>query len=132
MSNAARPWRARKGKPRSSSKQRLSAPLVLATALAGRRPGTGMTAPPSAATVVATVRRETEITLGEMLIARSQLPPAIPGNCRLTCCSTELLEQLVNQQLLADALNEEPLRLTLALQNEARSLRAGEVVVGHL
>lgn len=103
----------------------IAAPFVLSTALAGAALAQDDTAP-DASTVIATVNG-TEITLGEMLIARSQLPPQyqqLPPDALFD----GLLEQLVNQQLLADALDEDPLRLTLALQNEARSLRAGEVV----
>jgi len=39
-----------------------------------------------------------------------------------------LIEQLVNQQLLGDTLEVQPARIDIALTNELRSLRAGEVV----
>lgn len=76
--------------------------------------------------VVATVDG-TNITLGEMIVARTQLPeqyqqlpPAVVFD--------GLLQQLIQQQLLADALDEVPPRVGIALKNEERSLRAGEEV----
>lgn len=81
---------------------------------------------PTVETVVATVNG-TEITLGEMIIAASQLPPQYQ-QLSDNVIFDGILEQLINQQLLADALEDDPVRVTLTLQNEARSLRAGEVV----
>ncbi len=80
----------------------------------------------SASTVVATVNGS-EITLGQLIMLRSQLPPQyqqLPDDVVFN----GLVEQLVQQQLLADTLEEEPARLGIALAIEARSLRAGEVV----
>lgn len=77
-------------------------------------------------TVVATVG-ETEITLGEMLIARLQLPQQyqqIPEDALYE----GVLNQLIQQQVLADSLDASPKRLELAIANETRSLRAGEAV----
>lgn len=98
--------------------------LLLASAL-----GAAAAAPALAQTaddVVATVDG-TDITLGEMIVARSQLPeqyqqlpPAVIFD--------GLLQQLIQQQLLADALDEAPPRVGIALKNEERSLRAGEEV----
>ncbi len=81
---------------------------------------------PTATTVVATVNG-TGITLGEMIIARSQLPPQyqeLPDDVLFD----GVLEQLIQQQVLADTLGEDPMRVTIALDNERRLLRAGEVV----
>lgn len=77
-------------------------------------------------TVVATVG-ETEITLGEMLVARTQLPPQfqqIPAEQLFE----GVLTQLIQQQLLSDSLSAEPPRIELAIRQEARALRAGEAV----
>lgn len=82
--------------------------------------------PLTAQTVVASVNG-TDITLGEMIITRAQLPAQyqqLPPEVLFE----GILEQLVNQQLLADQLEDDPLRVTMALSNEARSLRAGEVI----
>lgn len=82
----------------------------------------------AADTVVATVNG-TDITLGEMIIAKAQLPAQyqqLPDEVLFA----GILDQLVQQQLLADTLEEVPARLTIALANEERSLRAGEVVNG--
>lgn len=79
-----------------------------------------------ASTVVATVNGE-PITLGEMIIARAQLPAqyqALPD----AVLFDGLLDQLVQQQLLAGALAEVPDRVAIALSVEERSLRAGEVI----
>lgn len=80
----------------------------------------------TADTVVATVG-ETEITLGEMIITRAQLPqqyqtlpPAV--------LFTGILDQLIQQQLLADAVEGLPPRVEMALKNERRSLLAGELI----
>lgn len=98
--------------------------LLLASALtaAAATPGFAQ----SADDVVATVNG-TDITLGEMIITRSQLPeqyqqlpPAVLFD--------GVLQQLIQQQLLADALEEVPPRVGIALRNEERSLRAGEEV----
>ena len=80
----------------------------------------------SADTVVASVNGS-DITLGQLIMLRSQLPAQyqqLPDDVVFN----GLVEQLVNQQLLGDTLEEEPKRVTIALTNERRSLRAGEVV----
>jgi len=82
----------------------------------------------AADTVVATVNG-TEITLGEMIITKAQLPQQyqqLPDEVLFT----GVLDQLIQQQLLADTLEEVPSRLMVALANEERALRAGEVVDG--
>jgi peptidyl-prolyl cis-trans isomerase C len=98
---------------------------LLATAVLLAAPALAQDAP-TRDTVVATVNG-TDITLGEMIIARNQLPQQyqqLPPDVLFT----GLMDQLINQQLLADTLAEEPARVGLALRNETRSLRAGEVV----
>jgi len=80
----------------------------------------------AADTVVATVNG-TDITLGEMIITRQQLPEQyqqLPDEVLFS----GILDQLVQQQLLADTLEETPSRLEIALANEERALRAGEVL----
>jgi len=80
----------------------------------------------TAETVVATVNGA-EITLGQLIMLRSQLPDQyqqLPDDVVFN----GLVEQLVNQQLLGDTLADEPKRVGIALANEVRSLRAGEVV----
>lgn len=77
-------------------------------------------------TVVATVG-DTEITLGEMIITRAQLPPQyeqFPADVLFT----GILDQLIQQQLLADAAGDVPMRVTAAIANERRSLMAGETI----
>ncbi len=79
-----------------------------------------------ASDVVATVNG-TEITLGQMIITRSQLPPQyqqLPPDVLFT----GILDQLIQQQVLADTVTEVPARVDYALENERRSLLAGEVV----
>lgn len=80
----------------------------------------------SADTVIATVG-ETEITLGELLLARQQLPQQyaqFPNEVLFD----GLIDQLVQQQLLADALAEVPAVVTYTLVNERRALLAAEVI----
>ncbi|WP_368185500.1 peptidylprolyl isomerase [Aestuariibius sp. HNIBRBA575] len=80
----------------------------------------------NAATVVATVNG-TDITLGELIIARAQLPQqyqSLPDDVLFD----GLLDQLIQQQLLADSLTTTPTRVDYALANEERSLKAGEVI----
>ena len=80
----------------------------------------------TAETVVASVDG-TEITLGQIVMLRSQLPEQyqqLPDDVVFN----GLVEQLVNQQLLANSLEVEPKRVGIAIANETRSLRAGEVV----
>jgi peptidyl-prolyl cis-trans isomerase C len=82
---------------------------------------------PSLETVVATVNG-TEITLGHMIIARTTLPEqyqSLPDEVLFT----GILDQLVQQTALADTFTGElPARVTLSLENETRSLTAGEVI----
>ncbi|MFQ6546955.1 peptidylprolyl isomerase [Aestuariibius sp. 2305UL40-4] len=81
---------------------------------------------PTADTVIATVNG-TDITLGHLVIARAQLPAQyqqLPAEILFD----GVLDQLIQQTLLADQLEEETGRLQLALDNERRSLRAGEVI----
>ena len=77
-------------------------------------------------TVVATVGG-TDITLGQLIIARSQLPQQY-DQFPPEALYEGLVDQLVQQQLLADTLGDVPQRVTLALTNQERSLKAGEVV----
>lgn len=86
-------------------------------------------AAPDLNTVLATVNG-VEITLGHIAVARATLPeqyqqlPAqvlFPG----------ILDQLISQTALLQSFDgERPARVTLALENEERSLIAGEVVEG--
>ncbi len=80
----------------------------------------------TADTVVATVG-DTEITMGEVIIAQinlpaeyRQFPPEVLFN--------GLIDQLVQQQLLADTLEAASKRTEYALVNERRSLEAAEVI----
>lgn len=92
---------------------------------------TGMAAADSHAeatanTVVASVNGS-DITLGQLIMLRSQLPEnyqQLPDDVVFN----GLIEQLINQQLLGDTLEVQPNRIDIALSNELRSLRAGEVV----
>lgn len=80
----------------------------------------------TADTVVATVG-DTEITLGEVLIARQNLPQQyaqFPNELLFD----GLVDQLIQQQLLSDALEMEPGNIDYILANERRSLRAAEVI----
>jgi len=80
----------------------------------------------TAATVVAKVGA-TEITMGEIIIARAQLPPQyaqFPNAVLLE----GIIDQLIQQQLLADTLDAVPARIDYTLQNERRSLLAAEVI----
>ena len=86
----------------------------------------GTVAAQDASDVVATVG-DTEITLGQMIIIRAQLPreyEQFPDEVLFE----GILDQLIQQQLLADAAGEEPQRVTDALINERRSLMAGELI----
>jgi peptidyl-prolyl cis-trans isomerase C len=80
----------------------------------------------TAATVVAKVG-ETEITMGEVIIARAALPQQyaqFPNEVLFE----GLVDQLIQQQLLADELGETPDRIKYTLANELRALRAADVV----
>lgn len=76
-------------------------------------------------TVVATVNG-TDITVGHMIVARASLPEQfqqLPNEVLFD----GILEQLINQTLLAQAFEGElPKRAQLQVQNETRSLTAGE------
>jgi peptidyl-prolyl cis-trans isomerase C len=84
---------------------------------------------PNLGTVVATVNG-TEITLGHMIVARSTLPEqyqSLPDEVLFA----GILDQLVQQAALADTFTGElPARVRLSLENETRSLTAGEVIEG--
>jgi peptidyl-prolyl cis-trans isomerase C len=78
-------------------------------------------------TVVATVNG-TPITLGQMIVARAILPEQyqqLPNEILFE----GILKQLVEQQLLADSFEGDlPKRIPISLENEKRSLVAGESV----
>lgn len=82
---------------------------------------------PQLDTVVATVNG-TDITLGHMIIARARLPEQyqqLPDDVLFT----GILEQLVQQTALSDTFEGDlPARVELSLDNERRSLKAGEVI----
>lgn len=80
----------------------------------------------TADTVVAKVG-DTEITVGELIIARSMLP-AQYAQFPDEVLFTGLVDQLVQQQLLADALETTPPSVIYTIQNEQRSLMAAQVI----
>lgn len=78
--------------------------------------------------VLATVNGR-NITLGELLIARAELPPQFQS-LPVDVIYDGLLTQVIQQQLLADTMTELPKRLELAILSEERALKAGEVLLG--
>lgn len=85
------------------------------------------TAQPDAGTVVATVNG-TEITLGHMIVALASLPEQYQQLPDQTLYDG-ILEQLIQQSALAQSFTGElPPRVVLQLDNEERSLRAGEAI----
>ena len=78
-------------------------------------------------TVVATVNG-TDITIGHMIVARATLPEQyqrLPDDVLFS----GILDQLIQQTALADTFDGTlPPRVTLSIENETRSLTAGEVV----
>lgn len=79
---------------------------------------------PTADTVIATVNG-TDITLAHLIIAKAQLPQQyqqLPADVLWD----GLMEQLIQQQLLADELSDVPTRAQRAIENEERSIKAGE------
>ncbi len=79
-----------------------------------------------AETVVATVG-DTEITLGHMIVLKARLPAqyqSLPGDVLFE----GILDQLVQQTLLGDSLDELSVGSLKTLENEARALRASEVI----
>jgi peptidyl-prolyl cis-trans isomerase C len=80
----------------------------------------------TANTVIATVG-DTEITLGQMIITRAQLPQQY-AELGDEVLFDGILDQLIQQQVLADALDVVPGRVDFAIQNERRSLMAGEMI----
>jgi peptidyl-prolyl cis-trans isomerase C len=78
-------------------------------------------------TVVATVNG-TPITLGQMIVARAILPEQYQ-QLQNEILFEGILKQLVEQQLLADSFEGDlPKRIPISLENEKRSLVAGESV----
>lgn len=105
---------------------RIMAGVVLAAGLATpaftqETPGT------DASTVVATVNG-TEITLGHMIVAMATLPEQYQQLPDQTLFDG-ILEQLVQQTVLSQSYTADmPSRVRLSLENEERSLRAGEAI----
>jgi peptidyl-prolyl cis-trans isomerase C len=97
-----------------------------ATAVAAALSTGAMAQDVTADTVVATVG-ETEITMGEVIIARTQLPPQY-SQLPVEALFDGLVEQLIQQQLLADAAGDPSARTAYTLMNERRSLLAAEVI----
>ena len=80
----------------------------------------------TADTVVATVG-DTEITLGEVILARAALPQQY-AQFPVGILFGGLIDQLVQQQLLADALEETTPQIEYTLRNERRAMMSAEVV----
>lgn len=77
-------------------------------------------------TVVASVNG-TDITVGQLIDATARLPAeyqALPPEYLFD----GMVAQLIQQQLLADTIDEMPARVAITLANEERSLMAGEAV----
>ena len=100
--------------------------ILLATVASLALSGAAAAQDADADTVIATVNG-TEITLGQLIIARAQLPQQyqqLPADILFD----GLVEQLIQQELLANSVTEEPKRVAMALQLERRSLLAGEAI----
>lgn len=80
----------------------------------------------TAETVVATVG-DTEITMGEIIIARTQLPQQY-AEFPADVLFEGLVDQLIQQQLLADEAGETSARIEYTLNNERRALMAAGVI----
>lgn len=94
--------------------------LVLAMALPGLAQDT------TAATVVARVG-DTDITLGHMIMARQSLPQQyqqLPDEVLFP----GLLDQLIQQTLLAASIGPDSLRVAVSVENERRGMRAAEAL----
>lgn len=100
---------------------------AVAIAICAALPAGAQDSDAAADTVVATVNG-TEITLGEMIIARNGLPEqyqSMPDDVLFE----GILDQLVQQTLLAQTIEDDmPARVEMALENEKRTLLASEVV----
>lgn len=81
---------------------------------------------PTRDTVVATVNG-TEITLGEVILTIAQLPAQYQG-APAEFLFENVLNQLIQQQLLADTVETSPARVAIALANQERALLAGEAI----
>jgi len=86
---------------------------------------------PDAKTVVAVVNG-TEITLGHMILVRESLTEqykALPDDLLFS----GILDQLVQQTMLSQTLEGDlPTRISLALENEERTLKAADIIGGVL
>jgi len=103
---------------------RLTSALCFALALPASAQET-----PSADDVVATVNG-VDITLGQMIIARAELPPQYQ-QLEDDVIFEGVLDQLIQQQVLVATLEgPDPTRVRVALENERRLLLACEVVQG--
>jgi len=103
---------------------RLTSALCFALALPASAQET-----PSADDIVATVNG-VDITLGQMIIARAELPPQYQ-QLEDDVIFEGVLDQLIQQQVLVATLEgPDPTRVRVALENERRLLLAGEVVQG--
>jgi peptidyl-prolyl cis-trans isomerase C len=81
---------------------------------------------PTRDSVVATVNG-TDITLGQMIQSATQLPAEyqqLPPDILFQ----GVMDQLIQQQLLADTVTDVPARVDISVENVRRSLLAGEVV----
>jgi len=100
---------------------------AMAFAICAAMPASAQDSDAAASTVVATVNGA-EITLGQMIIARSGLPEqyqSMPDDVLFE----GILDQLVQQTLLAQTIEDDmPARVEMALENEKRTLLASEVV----
>lgn len=82
---------------------------------------------PTADTVIATVG-DTEITLGHMIMARARLPQQV-SNYPDEVLFEGVLDQLIQQTLLAQEAPEPDRVTTLSLENEERTLLSNQVIV---
>ncbi|WP_227269217.1 peptidylprolyl isomerase [Roseobacter weihaiensis] len=105
---------------------RLLAISLFALGLSGPASAQEESTAPDADTVVATVNGE-DITLGHMIAARAtldqrydQFPPQELWN--------GILQQLIQQTALAQSIESLPPLIALTLENEQRSLKAGEAI----
>jgi peptidyl-prolyl cis-trans isomerase C len=110
----------------------LMAPLAVAATLAlplQAQEQSGEAGETALDTVVATVNGK-DITVGHMIVARASLPEQyqqLPDEVLFQ----GILDQLVQQTALADTFTGDlPPRVSLSIENETRSLTAGEVIEG--